>query len=288
MREVINMMYKRLRDLREQLGYSQKYFADALGVVRSTVSMYESGEREPNAETLIRIAQLLDVPVAFLIGETPFKCWEEIKANRGAFFDSINMVNKEMKLHIIWGIDVEKPESVSDLFLIRFIADTVQDVVFCDGEFQVKMKPDYAFFKDAADAPDPALQVLPSFTLKPRLGRIACGEPIMAEENIEGYDAAPDFVNCDFTLVCEGDSMIEARIRDGDVVYIRAQSTVENGQIAAVRIGEETTLKKFYQNGNTVTLMPANQNYAPLVFVGEQLRDLRILGRAVAFTSMLK
>lgn len=123
---------------------------------------------------------------------------------------------------------------------------------------------------------------------KPRLGRVACGEPILAEENIEGYDDVPDFVDCDFTLTCEGDSMIGARIYDGDTVYVRLQEIVENGQIAVVRIGEETTLKRFYRNGDTVTLMPENPKYAPLVFINDQINEIRILGRAVAFTSMIK
>lgn len=122
----------------------------------------------------------------------------------------------------------------------------------------------------------------------PRLGRIACGEPILAEENIEGYDDAPDFVDCDFSLTCEGDSMIGARIYDGDTVYVKLQENVENGQIAVVRIGDETTLKRFYRNGDTVTLMPENPKYAPLTFVKEQINEIRILGRAVAFTSMIK
>lgn len=140
-------------------------------------------------------------------------------------------------------------------------------------------------------APDYAslgLSPLPSTIKKPRLGRVACGDPILADENIEGYDDVPDYVNCDFTLLCEGDSMIGARIYDGDTVYVKLQETVENGQIAVVRIGDETTLKRFYRNGDTVTLMPENPKFAPLTFVKEQINDIRILGRAVAFTSLIK
>lgn len=129
----------------------------------------------------------------------------------------------------------------------------------------------------------------PSFSGRvPRLGRIACGDPILAEENIEGYDDVPDGIECDFTLKCEGDSMINARIRDGDIVYIKMEKEVANGQIAAVRIGDETTLKRFYREGNTVTLMPENPAYAPRVFFGEQLNDMQIIGLAVAFTSTIK
>ena len=133
-----------------------------------------------------------------------------------------------------------------------------------------------------------SLGVMPSTTKKPRLGRIACGDPIFADENIESYDDVPDFIDCDFTLTCEGDSMIGARIFDGDTVYVKMQEEVENGQIAVVRIGEETTLKRWYRNEDTLTLMPENPKYAPLVFVKEQLAEIRVLGRAVAFTSMIK
>ena len=129
---------------------------------------------------------------------------------------------------------------------------------------------------------------MPAMSKKPRLGRIACGEPILADENIEGYDNVPDFVNCDFTLICEGDSMAGARIFDGDVVYVKIQESVENGEIAVVRIGEETTLKRFYRNSNTVTLMPENPLYKPFVFIDEEINNIRIIGKAVAFTSSLR
>jgi repressor LexA len=122
----------------------------------------------------------------------------------------------------------------------------------------------------------------------PRLGRIACGTPILADENIEGSDDVPAAIDCDFTLVCEGDSMIGARINDGDIVYVKIQEQVENGEIAAVRIGDETTLKRFYLHGDTVSLVAENPRFAPLVFVREQLNDLHVIGKAVAFTSVIR
>lgn len=134
----------------------------------------------------------------------------------------------------------------------------------------------------------PGIFPLPRTVKKPRLGKIACGEPILTEENFDGYDAVPIEINCDFTLVAQGDSMIGARIFDGDIVYIRHQNIVENGQIAVVMIDGEKTLKRFYKKGDTVTLMPENPNYEPLVYVGEELQDIRILGRAVGFTSYIR
>lgn len=128
---------------------------------------------------------------------------------------------------------------------------------------------------------------LPRTVKKPRLGAIACGKPILAVENISEYDDVPITIHCDFTLLCKGDSMIDARIWDGDVVYIRQQPVVENGEIAAVRIGDEATLKKVYYNGRRIILRACNPLYADMEYEGEELNDVEILGKAVAFSSMI-
>lgn len=122
----------------------------------------------------------------------------------------------------------------------------------------------------------------------PLVGRIACGTPILAEENIEDYVDLPSHIHADFALECKGDSMINAGIYDGDIVYIKKQPFVENGQIAAVLLdGEEATLKRFYKNNDTVTLLPENTAYSPMTFVGEEINNLKIEGLAVAFTHKL-
>ena len=81
--------------------------------------------------------------------------------------------------------------------------------------------------------------------------------------------------------------MIDARIMDGDIVYIKQQPTVNNGEIAAVLIEDDATLKKVYLSGNTLTLLACNSSYEPFVYSGEQLNNIRILGKAVGFTSKL-
>lgn len=128
---------------------------------------------------------------------------------------------------------------------------------------------------------------LPKMVKKPRLGVISCGEPILAEENFDGYDEVPSIIKCDFTLVCKGDSMINARINDGDIVYIRQQSTVNNGEIAVVLIDTEATLKRVYLYEDQIVLQPENTRYAPLVFAKEDMNNVRIIGKAVGFTSRL-
>lgn len=116
----------------------------------------------------------------------------------------------------------------------------------------------------------------------PLIGKIACGEPILAEQNYDGSVMLPEDVNADFVLRCQGDSMTDANIQDGDLVFIKETPKVENGEIAAVVIGEEATLKKVYLQGNTITLLPANSAYAPMVYQKEELNNIRICGKAVA------
>ncbi|MEM5768719.1 MAG: S24 family peptidase [Bacillota bacterium] len=121
----------------------------------------------------------------------------------------------------------------------------------------------------------------------PRIGRIACGTPILAEQNIQDRILLPDGVRADFALSCAGDSMIEASINDGDTVFIRMQPEVENGEIAAVLIGEEATLKRVYRKGSILTLMPANKDYEPLSYQKDELECVRIIGKATAVLRML-
>ena len=120
----------------------------------------------------------------------------------------------------------------------------------------------------------------------PLLGAIAAGQPIYAEQPLDaaGCDAA---VGCDFALRVRGDSMIGARIRDGDIVFIRAQEDVDDGQIAAVIIDDEATLKRVYHIKNGLQLLSENPHYPPMVFTLEEHAHIRILGRAVGFTSQL-
>lgn len=132
---------------------------------------------------------------------------------------------------------------------------------------------------------------LPQTNKKPRLGVIACGEPILAEENIDDYDEVPEDIKCDFTLLCKGDSMINARINDGDIVYIRQQDEVNNGEIAACLVdGEfetEATLKRYFRYDDKIVLQAENPKYPPFVYVNEEMNKVRIIGKAVGFTSVL-
>ena len=132
------------------------------------------------------------------------------------------------------------------------------------------------------------LQPLPPMRKIPLLGAVACGKPIYREE--DEWISLPNDINADFCLRCVGDSMINARINDGDIVFIKACPEVDNGQIAAVSIDNEVTLKRvyYYPEKNKLVLNPENPAYEPFVYTNEELTDIRILGKAVVFLSRVK
>ena len=129
---------------------------------------------------------------------------------------------------------------------------------------------------------------MPEMRKIPLIGCIACGAPILADEHIEDYIDIPKHIHADFALTCKGDSMINARIFDGDIVYIRKQDTVENGEIAAVLIEDEATLKRVRLFDDHISLDPENPQYRPIVYWGDEMNSVRILGKAVAFTSCVR
>lgn len=121
----------------------------------------------------------------------------------------------------------------------------------------------------------------------PLLGEIAAGVPILAHEDHHTYVEVDGESVVDFCLRVKGDSMTDARINDGDLVFVRQQPCVENGEIAVVLIDDEATLKRFYISGNGVILKPENSKYEPMFFSKEDFREVRVLGKAVLFQSPL-
>ena len=118
----------------------------------------------------------------------------------------------------------------------------------------------------------------------PILGTIACGTPIWAEENFEGYIGIdPMHMDGEFALICKGDSMVDANIHDGDIVLMKKTSDVEDGRIAAVFIEDATTLKKVYKRDNSLVLQPCNSAYGPIVYSYDDAEDkgIQILGECV-------
>lgn len=211
---------ERLRSLRTDKGLSQMELSKQLKISKSSINMYERGDREPGIEMLERIADYFNVDMDYLLGKSDF-------------------TSKYDWLHSSKGLP----------------ANTMP---------------------------------VPQTRTVPLLGTIACGDPILAEQNIEGFLAMPEKVNADFCLRCKGDSMINARIFDGDIVYIRQQDTVENGEIAAVLIDGEATLKRVRLFDDHIALEPENPQYRPIVLWGAEMNDVRVLGKAVAFMSIVR
>lgn len=164
--------------------------------------------------------------------------------------------------------DFETCEAIADIFNV--------DMDYLLGRSDVERK-DPILTNDTIPA---GFEPLPATDTVPLVGRIACGEPITAEENLEGYVAIPSAWHATFTLICCGDSM-EPRIKDGDLVAIRSQPSVENGEIAAVRIDCEATLKHVYLYPDKIILQPENPSYPPIVKIGEEMNDVHIEGKAV-------
>ncbi len=132
--------------------------------------------------------------------------------------------------------------------------------------------------------PEPSVPREAAYTKRvPLLGTIAAGCPLFAEENIEEYIEINDSIKADFCLRVQGDSMINARIYDGDLVFIRRQDNVEDGEIAAVLVDDSATLKRVYKETGAIRLHSENPKYRPMVFTADNCDSIRILGKAVAF-----
>lgn len=158
----------------------------------------------------------------------------------------------------------------------------------------LKVAPEYLIGKSDNKTPDKQSlssikNIFPIETRRiPLLGEIACGEPTYAVEQFEHYVECGADIQADFALQCKGDSMINARIMDGDIVFVRSQPMVENREIAAVLIDDEATLKRVYVGNNGITLVAENPVYEPIYVSAKDHKNVRILGKAVAFQSDIK
>ena len=239
----------RMKLLREEKGISMKEAAFKLGIPYTTYVNYEKGAREPNSEMLIEIANFYNTSIDYLLGKTDTRIDERV-------LDIVNEIG---------------PETLAK-------AGNIRDAIRLQAQTTNPLYPDNLI--PAGFSPLPDMDTLP------RVGRIACGEPILAEQNIAEYDSVPSSWRATFTLICVGDSMAP-RIQDGDLVAIRQQKEVENGEIAAVRIGDEATLKRVYFHDDYIELRPENPTYSSIIRRREEMNDVSIEGRAVGFCRSL-
>lgn len=164
--------------------------------------------------------------------------------------------------------DFETSEAIADIFNV--------DMDFLMGRSDVERKHPVT----PTTIIPPGFQPIPELDTVPIVGRIACGTPILAEQNIDGVICIPARWRADFILICDGDSM-EPKIHKGDLVAIRRQPEVENGEIAAVRIGEEATLKRVYRHDKFLELRAENPEFQSLIYAGEDMEDVTIEGKAM-------
>lgn len=128
----------------------------------------------------------------------------------------------------------------------------------------------------------PGIKIIKKFVTVPMLGEIACGEPIFCNQNYDNiFQIDEDLGRPDFSLTAKGDSMIEAGIDDGDIVFFKNTPVVENGKIAAVIIDNTTTLKRFYKNEHEIILKPENKSYSPIIIREDDGQEVKVLGEMV-------
>lgn len=260
-------MKDKIKYLRESQHLTLEDIGKAVGVGKSTVRKWETGDiANMRRDKIAKLAAALHTTPAYLMG------WADtaISALRSGAI-SVADIASELGL----------PESV-----VRAAINSPDqaDPAVLDKLYHV-----------GALLSQEHLSVLPSNILPmphtrrvPRLGQIACGTPITAEENFDGFDDVPEWVRCDFTLTCKGDSMINARIYDGDIVCIRRQDTVETGEIAAVLVDSEATLKRVRLFDDHIVLEAENPTFRPLAYWGEEMSNVHIIGKATHFISAIR
>lgn len=132
----------------------------------------------------------------------------------------------------------------------------------------------------------PGIRIAKNLVNVPILGHIQCGMPVLSEANYEGYfKLDPDLCKADFSLVADGDSMIDANIHEGDIVFFKQTPDVESGTIAAVLLDDETTLKKVIKMDDSLILQPANDKYKPILIHQGDYSNVQILGAMVGVFS---
>ncbi len=256
----MGVVNNRIKERRLSRSMTLLQVADCLGVKEATVQRYESGEiKNIKHNTIVELAKLFGCSPQYLMG------WSDDPYD----YDS----DPEQRMISIDKVKYEQLYKKHNGFIPKMWEEFWEDE---SNEFSKNLIFDL-----------PGIMPIPRTVRKPLLGNIACGEPILAIENLDGYVDTPEDIHCDFALRCKGDSMVGARIHDGDVVYIRQQDDVEEHEIAAVIIDEEgATLKRVRREGHFLFLMAENPAYPTIIVNGEH--TARIIGKAVGFFSIIK
>ncbi len=190
--------------------------------------------------------------------------------------------------------DMSEKTGLSKSTLQRYITGDIRNLGLDKLEILAKaldVTPSYLMGWEDENS-EPILENIPGIITPvkmkriPILGTIACGNPIFADQNYDGYFMIDsNLPEADFVLKAKGDSMIEANIFEGDFVFFRKQRDVDNGTIAAVLIDEEATLKRINKSNDVIILQPCNKNYEPLIYSKDDDKNIVILGQIVGVYS---
>lgn len=262
---------KRIRYLRKSENLTQQELAAIIGVAKSTISMYENDQREPDFETLEAIADYFNVDMNYLTGwvSDPYD-YETDPDNR---FSEIPSAQYKQ-------LDKEYNHDLATMWQVwcNMQRGTAREAVH-DADKISRATPQQSQFPKGAEFID-----LSEYHQIPILGRISAGLPLYAEEHIEGYTLTDLNGGAEyFGLRVRGDSMNALRINDGDIIIVRRQEEVEQGEVAVVLVdGEDATVKRFYSSNTTVTLMPQSTNpeHKPQMYDLSKTA-IRVLGRVV-------
>ncbi|MBQ8738352.1 MAG: helix-turn-helix domain-containing protein [Clostridia bacterium] len=278
----------KIRELRKKENLTQKDLAKMLYKSESAIRMWELGKSEPDIETLHLLSKIFNVPVDYITGNT----------NSRNFFINPYTLGKKLK-DLRKSKNITQEELASELGLERSsiakyetgTTPSIDIITKIANYFKVSI--DWLLEQTVEENIDTETiaGTFPYNTKKlPLLGNIACGKPIFAEEEFNGYIDVIEGIQADFCLQAKGDSMINARIYDGDIVFVKKQELVHNGEIAVVLIENEATLKRayYYPEKQMLILKPENANYEDMIFCGEELNNITILGKAVAFQSLIR
>lgn len=249
-------MENRIKELRKLFNMKGLELAEKIRITKQRISSYEIGRNEIPKDILKELADIFNVTIDFILGNDnrPIKQYNEWDRYQQIKYNEATTEEEKWELTYEYSGLKELMSSNNTIF---------------DRYSNIK--------------PVELVKIL-------LLGKIACGEPIWANEDRENYIMAGSSVKADFCLVCEGDSMINARILDGDIVFIRQQNMVENGEIAAVIIEDSVTLKRvyYYPEQSKIILQAENPKYQPFIYSNEELNSIRILGKAVEFQSKVR
>ena len=284
---------KHLRELRNQEGLSQEKLSKRIGISKSSINMFERGEREPGFDALGKISSYYGVPLDFLLERPPFEAWDVINSNRKGFFYYVPIKNlKKEKIKLIWGIDIDDPYSASIQSMVRFISDCIESVDEDeDANLIIKLKKNYEYLTED-QLQNVAVPTITEDTVTfPVIGEMAAGYDSIALEDWRGETveipmsylkghAKDEYI----VLSVKGDSMYPVYHEGDRVLVLRQEDVPFSGAVGAVRYSDElVTLKIVEKRTDTsgdayIRLKPINPQYPPLEIRGEDLDHYAIIG----------